>query len=75
MLPAHCRRVAERDEEVEEVQPGETRSDGQQEYQRLVTNDQENAATSKGSFQILNSLASGRRMHEKLPGITWNNGG
>jgi len=27
LLPAHCRRVAERDEEVEEVQPGKARSD------------------------------------------------
>jgi hypothetical protein len=68
IFAAHCRRVAERDEEAEEVQPGEARADGQQEHQGLVTNDQENAATSKGSLQILNPLASGRRVHEKLSG-------
>ena len=71
---AHRRRVPERDEEVEEVQPGEEGSDGQQEHQGLVPDDQEDASAPEGPLQLFNPSPSGRGMHEELPGtqvIQW----
>ena len=67
--PAYCRRLAERHQEAQEVQPGEEgEHERQGEHQGPVPDDQEDAAASEGVGQVLHPPPPRRGVHEELPG-------